>query len=140
MGKFKIEKNGLYVYSALCPFIDKTLGSRCVVERVKEGIVRATWVGDGSSRLTISRDDFEKHFTEFYSYDFDKEPVLPFKSKEAAAKWIAYNMPIGIRSTRPTKTTFISAFSSNRALDLVINHLAEKLYELGLEGLKKTKK
>jgi len=60
---------------------------------------------------------------------------LHFRSKQELRNFIAMHLPIAVRPTKPAKTTFVSAFTSVNAQDVVVDALVEALFVNGMTTL-----
>lgn len=54
---------------------------------------------------------------------------LPFKTKDDIREFIYLNIPFAVKPTKPAKTTYVSTFTSQNAMDQVIDGLTEKIWE-----------
>lgn len=53
-----------------------------------------------------------------------------FKNEQAAIAFVDLFTPFAVRATKPSKTMFVSPFSSRNAHDIVIESIGKALYEL----------
>ncbi len=52
-----------------------------------------------------------------------------FSDKEQLADFIQRNIPFCVKPTKKAKTTFVSVFTSNNAMRVVIEELTDRLWE-----------
>jgi len=51
------------------------------------------------------------------------------KTEQDAIDWVGYNIPIAVKPTRKSSTTYVAPFTSQNALNVVVTSLGVKLFE-----------
>jgi hypothetical protein len=55
--------------------------------------------------------------------------AMKFKSEKEAIQWVRYHIPFAVLPKRPAKTTLVFPFSSQNAMDRVIEILGQELFK-----------